>query len=152
MNKENSQYLVTNFPTLYQDYGGDMKITCMAWGFECGDGWFELLKELSEKIESHEAVAAQVKEKFGGLRFYLRGGATDEVWSHVEAAEEKSYETCEVCGQPGSLRGKGWVQTLCDGCDETKKPRPEGSASISVLEMMLGAPMTEDELSEIEEE
>lgn len=118
MNKENSQYLVENFPNLYQDCGRSPRESNMAFGFECGDGWFELLKELSEKIESQDVVASQVKEKFGTLRFYLRGGATDEVWDLIDEAEKKSEKICEVCGKPGSLRGKSWVQTLCDECDK----------------------------------
>ena len=120
MNAENAKYLVDNFPNLYQDYGGDMKATCMAWGFECGDGWFELLKDLSEKLEPEGVVATQVKEKFGTLRFYARS-ATDETFALIDEAEDISEKTCEVCGKPGTLRGKGWVQTLCDACDKDKK-------------------------------
>jgi hypothetical protein len=116
MNEENSKYLTENFPNLYQDYGVSPRLSNMAFGFECSDGWFELLKELSEKLESEGVVASQVKEKFGGLRFYLRGGATDEVWDIIDAAGDKSLEICEICGQPGTLKGKGWVQTLCDAC------------------------------------
>lgn len=121
MNKENAAYLVENFPKLYQSYGGDPMETCMAWGFECGDGWFELIKELSEKLEPLGAVAAQVKEKYGTLRFYIEGiseGAFDEAYDLIDEAEEKSAEICEKCGQPGKLRGGGWVQTLCDECDK----------------------------------
>lgn len=121
MNAENTQYLVEHFPNLYADCGRSPKESCMAFGFECGDGWFELLKELSERLEPEAgAVAAQVKEKFGTLRFYLRGGATDAAWGAIDEAEAKSGETCESCGKPGSLRGKSWVQTLCDGCSEKK--------------------------------
>jgi len=118
MNRKNSQYLVENFPNLYQDCARSPRESNMAFGFECSDGWFELLKELSEKLEPQGVVASQVKEKFGGLRFYLRGGATDAVWDLIDEAENKSEEICELCGQPGKLRGKSWVQTLCAKCSK----------------------------------
>lgn len=121
MNRENTEYLIENFPNLYQDAVCSPKESLMCFGFECGDGWFELIKELSEKLEPEAGVVAiQVKEKFGGLRFYLRGGAPDRVWDLIDEAEEKSEVTCEVCGKPGTLRGGGWVRTLCDECDKEK--------------------------------
>lgn len=118
MNEENSKYLVETFPNLYQGCSLSPRESNMPFGWECGDGWFELLKELSEKLEPEGVIASQVKEKFGSLRFYLMGGATEEVWDLIDAAESKSLEICEVCGQPGTLRGKGWVRTLCDACEE----------------------------------
>ena len=71
MEKKLEQQLVEKYPTLYQDYGGDMRKTCMHWGFSHGDGWYNLIDELSAKLEPFGVIAAQVKEKFGGLRFYL---------------------------------------------------------------------------------
>jgi len=118
MNKEHSRYLVENFPKLYQGYGGDPRETLMAFGFECGDGWFDLLKELSEKIENHDVVASQVKEKYGTLRFYLMGGATDEVWDLIDEAEEESGKICEECGQPGKLIDGGWLSVRCEACGD----------------------------------
>ena len=58
-------------------------------------------------------VAAQVKEKFGGLRFYVNG-ATDKHWNFISVAENMSYRTCETCGAPGKTYTNGWHTTLCD--------------------------------------
>ena len=119
MNSEHSEYLVKTFPTLYQDYGGDMRQTCMHWGFECGDGWFELLKELSEKLEPLGTVAAQVKEKFGGLRFYTTGElveVADEVDKAIDVAEMRAWGTCELCGEPGECNDEGWLSVRCEEC------------------------------------
>ena len=58
-------------------------------------------------------TAAQVKEKFGGLRFYVDGG-DDWVYGAISMAESMSYRTCEVCGAPGVTRGEGWIRTTCD--------------------------------------
>lgn len=55
----------------------------------------------------------QVKEKFGGLRFYV--DTTDKRIHHwIEFAEVVSTKICEECGAPGERRGEGWVRTLCD--------------------------------------
>ena len=58
-------------------------------------------------------VAVQVKEKFGGLRFYVQA-ATDKHYSYISFAESMSYCTCEECGAPGKTYTDGWHMTLCD--------------------------------------
>lgn len=101
---------------------------CMeAWGISCGDGWYkviyDLCKELEPLIEAlpeeerFYCAAVQVKEKFGGLRFYL-DAETDEMSKVISKAERKSYETCEDCGAPGEQREGGWIVTLCDSCNK----------------------------------
>jgi len=59
-------------------------------------------------------VAIQVKEKFGGLRFYVNR-ASDKQYSLIRFAELMSYKTCEVCGstQGTQLYETGWHKTLC---------------------------------------
>jgi hypothetical protein len=59
-----------------------------------------------------QVVAEQVKEKFGTLRFYYRGG-DDYVGGAVSLAESLTEVTCEACGAPGERGGKGWITTLC---------------------------------------
>ncbi len=54
------------------------------------------------------------------LRFYT-DRANDEAMRLILKAEKKSLKTCEVCGKPGSLRGKQWLKTLCDDCCATWK-------------------------------
>ena len=63
--------------------------------------------------EIPQVVVAQIKEKFGGLRFYYDGG-DDKISGLVCMAESWAYNTCETCGQPGELRHDGWLKTLCD--------------------------------------
>jgi hypothetical protein len=58
-------------------------------------------------------VAVQVKEKFGGLRFYVQA-ATDAHYKYISFAESMSYRTCESCGAPGKTYTDGWHTTLCD--------------------------------------
>jgi len=76
MDKRLEKKLVEKYPNIFRDYGGDIQRTCMGWGMSCGDGWFQLIDKLCEDIiniigdETIEVIALQVKEKFGGLRFY----------------------------------------------------------------------------------
>lgn len=62
---------------------------------------------------SNVPIAVQVKEKFGGLRFYVNS-ATDKQWSYINFAESMSCRTCEECGAPGKRYTDGWERTLCD--------------------------------------
>ena len=87
------------------------------------DGWFDLLWRLCERLEPVVAAAEresgrpfevlQVKEKFGGLRFYTNF-SDDTISAFIEIAVLESTETCEVCGKPGTRQGEGWITTRCD--------------------------------------
>jgi len=76
MKKELELKLVELHPQIFRDYGGDMTQTCMHWGLMCGDGWYFLIHNLCKKLDEISSktgviiIADQVKEKFGGLRFY----------------------------------------------------------------------------------
>jgi hypothetical protein len=76
MNKEQQNKLLESFPKLYRQYYLTVQESCMPWGFECPTHWFGPIYVLSKKLTEYmEATgitieAAQVKEKFGGLRFY----------------------------------------------------------------------------------
>ncbi len=123
MTQENEQKLFNRFDFFHPERS--IKDSLMAFGFECGDGWFDLIWELCEDIETalkndtaNEAAefpfqVVQVKEKYGGLRFYSNSG-TDEIFALIDTAEEKSTEICEICGEPGEARGHGWIMTRCD--------------------------------------
>lgn len=66
----------------------------------------------------------QVKEKFGGLRFYA-DGCTEAQDQLISFAETLSAMTCEVCGAPGTLRTDGWIKCLCDTHHKERKKRYE---------------------------
>ena len=94
-------------------------------GFAVGEGWWPILTNLCANIQHHlnwknktsEVVAQltvnQIKEKFGGLRFYYSGG-DDEISGMVSMAEAWAGNSCEECGAPGTSRSGGWIKTLCD--------------------------------------
>lgn len=127
MNVHLDKELCRRFPLLFVDRRADLRQTAMCWGFDCGNGWYQIIKRAAEKLEPLIAKAkaefpsdweagffraSQVKEKYGTLRFYLSGG-TAAMHKIVTDAENQSAKTCERCGKPGKLRGTHWLYTAC---------------------------------------
>ena len=134
MRQELDALLCERYPKMMVNRNKDMQETCMCWGFECGDGWFDLLNQLMGNIQHHidwkekqrnwaiewnkenpnepreipklvsQVTLDQVKEKFGTLRFYYTGG-DDRIDGMVTLAEGMSGVICEGCGNPGKRRG-----------------------------------------------
>jgi hypothetical protein len=103
-------------------------------GIDTGDGWYDILDTLCGQIQNHlkhnlrkdqdptgvNVEAVQVKQKFGGLRFYYNGG--DEfIQGLTSMAEAISNRTCEECGSPattGTLSHYTKTQCLrCSACE-----------------------------------
>ena len=122
MNKENTEKLWNAFPNLYRGRNLSIQESLISFGFECQDGWFDLVWNLSEKLEKlilelpadHRDVccASQVKEKYGTLSLYMHS-ATEEMYDLIDKAEYKSAVTCEVCGNNGFLFTYGWCKVRC---------------------------------------
>ncbi len=75
------------------------------------DQYEQLEKDLADAIEELPVIM-QVKEKFGGLRFYVHNG-NEKIRNYISFAEAMSGCTCEECGAPGEPRNDGWVKVLC---------------------------------------
>lgn len=179
MNKELTNILYERYPLIFAEKDLPETKSCMYWGFECSDGWFNLINEMCSLIQSHcnqnkfhhklnwlgnkliktkmfrnkmkwrisaetrltsifymstykkeiegcnQVVAEQVKEKFGSLRFYYRGG--DEFISGVTCfAEALSETTCEFCGSPATIINmKSWYNCICEKCKEKRSKNEE---------------------------
>lgn len=101
----------------------------------CNEGWYRILEELDAKLAflCPEYGIAQVKEKYGTLRFYCGtpGGVVGDLMDDaIRQAEELSAKTCELCGKSSMRGGDGWVydqsvgtrvrggwyKTVCDDC------------------------------------
>ena len=139
MREELDKLLCENYPKMFVNRNADMKETAMCWGFEHGDGWFNIIDALCLNIQHHinwrneqrelllkdnpwnrkipdevaQVVVDQVKEKYGTLRFYYHGG-DDIIDGMVRMAESMSAVMCETCGAPAKRRGGGWIYTACD--------------------------------------
>lgn len=121
--KEFEAKLQKEFPNLYVDMYGNQRETNMAFGIDTGPGWYDMLYNLSAKLErlillepEEERAnyrAAQVKTKFGSLCFYM-SRKTEEMDMEIDKAETDSETMCEQCGQQGKTLGKGWIYTTCE--------------------------------------
>lgn len=84
--------------------------------FEVDNGWLKIVKELIEELITvgWDREILQVKEKFGGLKFYVNKSSI-EILDGIHLAEKLSTTTCEICGEVGSNQIKNnWVVTLCN--------------------------------------
>lgn len=118
MSPDLDELLCKRYPAIFADRNNPN--SCMGRGFECSDGWFNLIDRLSFRIQAGvgcegrpQPVAAQVKEKLGGLRIYWRE-ADDLVQTLTYLASDLSQVTCEVCGAPGeAVRLPGRLMLRC---------------------------------------
>ena len=94
-------------------------------------GWGNLLLKLMDKLYPiikkenffDDFIIFQIKEKFGGLRFYLMS-ETNEMSDIISEAEKISYHICEYCGTLDNIvYAKGWYLTLCENCAKENKKR-----------------------------
>ena len=125
--------ILDDHPLLYRGRNKPITESLMSWGFSCADGWLPLIERLSDHIEAEivrlrdeDGVAEkdlpeakQVKEKLGGLRFYVFP-ANDKIFAAVMAAREEADRTCEYCGTPGKLCEKGAIATCCNACAQQR--------------------------------
>lgn len=152
MKEELDSYLCKTYPKLFVNRDLPMTETAMCWGFSCGDGWFNIINQLCANIQHvidwsiqrnesalkwnaenpddlrdvpkivQQVTVDQVKEKFGGLRFYYSGG-DDKISGMVSMAESMASVTCEECGNAGEGRYGSWLRTLCDKHEEEYQER-----------------------------
>ncbi len=129
MNVENTKKLLTAYPRLYREL--------REWSFECGDGWFNLVWQLSADIESAarlEGISENsdswpavgvLKFKFGDLRIQFTAPVSDNIRDLVEKARKISVEICEVCGAPCEKNLKSnpmqWDEPLCENCRKANR-------------------------------
>jgi len=63
MNSKLTKKLILTYPLLYGDFNKSPQETLMCFGFECGDGWFDIINSLSSKIEKEiERIVKNDKE------------------------------------------------------------------------------------------
>lgn len=53
MKKELDYFLVKRFPNIFKNRYASASESCMSWGFECDDGWFQILYQACSLIENH---------------------------------------------------------------------------------------------------
>lgn len=135
MTEEKDRALCQKYPKIFRDQSGNSFEVPVHFGFEHGDGWYDIIDAACLTIQNHvdwkrrtepfakmssddfdqlhQPYAVQVKEKWGGLRFYV-DNCDEHTRGVLSMAESMSFRICEVCGSPGKKRSGGWIKTLCD--------------------------------------
>ena len=113
--------LIQEFPAVFQNVDNSSE-------YSLPSGWYNIFYNLCEEltpilVEERSKIAEdpeqplfsvlQIKEKFGGLRFYyMMNTENRELYNKIQRlidiAEDKSYDTCQITGKPGTLCKKGW--------------------------------------------
>ena len=125
--------LIEEFPALYRKAPpetGHSKFPFQLHGFYCQmPGWYDILHKLSVQLEpffvdDQSLYVHQIKEKFGGLRFYISHFPKErekqiKMLAIIDTAMAESLETCDICGQSGKLTNLN--SYICVRCPEHKK-------------------------------
>jgi hypothetical protein len=117
--------LAAKYPELFAGKGKG----CMSGAIGVEKGWWPLLEELCEYLESYRASGidvrfAQIKEKFAALTVYINGEFTKEqakiFYDKVEEVYNRSLATCEFCGSTSDVTVSAdngyWLKALCPDC------------------------------------
>ena len=149
MRNELQRQLVEQYPDIFEMVGSDPRDSAMAWGIECGDGWFDILdhlcRELTRTVETIDRLhpeykfrvkAVQVKEKYGTLRFYVDfhydenindeqmkrlTSYMDRISGAISFAESMTARTCEDCGARATMNpDEPFPIVLCRACETTR--------------------------------
>lgn len=155
MNRELDEQLCKKYPKMMVNRHKGMQETAMCWGFECGDGWYDILDQLMGNIQHH--IDWKEKQRGWAIDFnskaapteyrkvpepivqvtldqvkeklgglrFYYNGGDEYIRGLVSMAESMSEVICEECGKPGKRRSGGWIVTLCD---EHAKERDERQA------------------------
>jgi hypothetical protein len=134
MSPELTKQLFDKYPEIFIDKNKSIRESLVSFGFEYENGWYKITDEYCAKLEvirkltGIKSIATQMKEKFGGLRFYSYINYNESKLSKEDTEifmrifddleyqlERTSLDTCEICGEFGELRVRGgYYRTLCE--------------------------------------
>ena len=116
--KEYTQYMLTTYPGMFEDYHKSPKETCMCWGFDIGNGWYHVLDALCARLKVIEQATGirvrftQIKEKFASACFYNHIIFSEDVdesidrdlWDDIIDGIINSYES--YCTRVDDITGR----------------------------------------------
>jgi len=111
MDSHKTRELYEKFPHLYRERTAPLESSKMAWGFQCEDGWYKIIYEMSKKIQKlsndsdYAPAITEVSRNESGLLHVEARNLSPPVASIIATAEEQSKLTCEYCSySPAFLR------------------------------------------------
>jgi hypothetical protein len=125
MDKRIEKYWAEKYPDLFKWWFKSPREMPMGRGFECANGWFEIMDPLWAKLATFDGLEIhQCKEKFGGLTIYTNFGyqKSKRVELLISRAYSDSMKTCMMCGKSGERKAGTWARVLCPDCEKEKDP------------------------------
>jgi hypothetical protein len=94
------------------------ELDALEYGWKKAFG-YDLLCELRDALVKanylQDYFIAQIKEKYGTLRWY-DFGAPEEAYKILRKYENLSAQYCYICGNPVAYETSGWINYVCEDC------------------------------------
>jgi len=139
MDSQKTNELYEKFPHLYRERTAPLESSHMPWGFQCGDGWYKIIYEMSKKIDKispegeHAPAISLVSRHEDGTLYVAVSNITPPVADIVTSATEQSRLTCEFCAYtPAFLRttkGPHKGHIACGRCLRKATPAPKAKVT-----------------------
>ncbi|MBS0557605.1 MAG: hypothetical protein JSR27_09370 [Proteobacteria bacterium] len=122
MNGYLQRELFARYPKLFPPAEWVAGLDSSSRGIACGDGWYNVIDRLCASLQKDidisgepQAVAVQVREKGGGLLFYVRP-CTQRQRGMIDLAQAMAKRICEICGAPGREYSKegDYIYRFCE--------------------------------------
>ena len=136
MDSQKTNELYEKFPHLYRERTAPLESSHMGWGFQCENGWYKIIYDMSKKIDKistegeHAPAISLVSRHKDGTLYVAVSNITPPVADIVTTATEQSRLTCEFCAYtPAFVRTtKGPVKghIACGRCLRKATPAPKG--------------------------
>lgn len=131
MNSDLDKMLCHKYPKIFRDRNKPMTQTAMCWGFDCGEGWFNIINATCSLIQSHidhsrksrynalrhnRALSRAIKGDMKGIqRYYSFNGVLDS-WGikqiEKDLLDPKLRNVPDVCPQVIAVQVKEKFGTL----------------------------------------
>jgi len=139
MDSQKTNELYEKFPHLYRERTAPLESSGMGWGFQCENGWYKIIYEMSKKIDKistegeHAPAISLVSRHEDGTLYVAVSNITPPIADIVTRATEQSRLTCEFCAYtPAFLRttkGPHKGHIACGRCLRKATGAPKGKAS-----------------------
>ena len=138
MDSHKTNELYEKFPHLYRERTAPLESSGMGWGFQCENGWYKIIYEMSKKIDKistegeHAPAISLVSRHEAGTLHVAVSNITPPVADIVMNAREQSRLTCEYCGYPPAFlrtsKGPQKGHIACGRCLRKSTPAPKAKA------------------------
>lgn len=136
MDDKLDRYLVLKYPKLFVNRYKTPMESCLSFGFECGDGWFWLIDNLCDSIQSYidnNSKQYRIKNKFfrythkflrdRGLPYKLKNkflrNIVSKIFDELNRLEREEYETIPQVTVDQVKEKFGTLRFYYSGGDET---------------------------------